>query len=450
MKIEVDGFLARHTSIVVGLGKTGVCCARYLAGLGDRVIVTDTRERPPGMSELHRSHPEIEMRLGGFDASVLSLADRLIVSPGVAMSEPFVQEAIRRNLTVTGDVALFAEAVTAPYICVTGSNGKSSVTTLLAAMMRASGRKVLAGGNLGIPALDLLRQPVPDYYVLEVSSFQLESSPGLSSAVAVVLNISPDHIDRHGNFESYVAAKASVYNGCGIAVYNRDDTRVSAMVQDKPVRISFGSDTPAAGQYGIINRRGTDWIARGQRLLATVSSLRLSGQHNVLNVLAALALGEAAGLSRPQMLSAAQAFRGLPHRTQWVSDAGSLTWINDSKGTNVGASVAAIESVRGKLVLIAGGDGKGADFSPLAEAMRRRGRAAVLLGKDAPLLDEILNPICPTRICSDMDTAVAAARELAQSGDTVMLSPACSSLDMYRNYEARGAAFVDAIKRCAA
>ncbi|MBT8130660.1 MAG: UDP-N-acetylmuramoyl-L-alanine--D-glutamate ligase [Gammaproteobacteria bacterium] len=450
MKIEVDSRQEKHTSIVVGLGKTGLSCARYLARLGDRVIVTDSRERPPGLGELRRLMPEVETRLGGFDEAVLGLADRLVVSPGVSLSEPFIQAAARRNVAVTGDIAFFAEEAEAPLICITGSNGKSTVTMLVAAMLRAANRKVLAGGNLGVPALDLLRQPLPDFYVLELSSFQLESTTGLASAVAAVLNLSADHIDRHGHLEAYANAKARIFESCGIGVFNRNDPAVAAMAENVPAKISFGADSPAVGQYGVISRRGTDWLARGQRLLAPVSSLKIQGRHNVENVLAALAIGKAIGLERETMLQTAQEFRGLPHRTQWVSDAASLVWINDSKGTNVGASVAAIESVRGRVVLIAGGDGKNADFAPLAEAMRRRGRAAVLMGKDAAKLEAILKPHCATQIAADMDAAVVAAMELAQHGDTVLLSPACSSLDMYNNYEARGDAFVSAIKRCAA
>ncbi|MBT8136654.1 MAG: UDP-N-acetylmuramoyl-L-alanine--D-glutamate ligase, partial [Gammaproteobacteria bacterium] len=309
-------------------------------------------------------------------------------------------------------------------------------------------RKVLAGGNLGVPALDLLKQPVPDFYVLELSSFQLERTGNLSAAVAAVLNISPDHIDRHGGVDAYIEAKTRVYDSCGIAVYNRDDERVAAMVADRLATLSFGINMPAVGQYGVISRRGTDWIARGPRLLAPVSSLKVVGAHNLANVLAAMAIGEAAGLPRDPMLQAAQEFRGLPHRTQVVADAAGMTWINDSKGTNVGASVAALESIRrGKIVLIAGGDGKDADFSPLVRVMHRRGRAAILLGKDAERLRELLAPHCQATVVDDMPAAVKAAAEAGSRGDTVLLSPACSSLDMYVNYEARGDAFVSAIRR---
>lgn len=448
MRIEVDSVAAGHTSIVVGLGKTGLACARYLASEGDRVIVTDTRERPPGMAELKRTQPEIELRLGGFDEAMLSLADRLVVSPGVSLQEPFIQAATQRNLKIVGDIELFAAAAQAPIIAVTGSNGKSTVTTLVAAMMRQAGRKVLAGGNLGVPALDLLKQPVPDFYVLELSSFQLERTEHLSAAVATVLNVSPDHIDRHGGIDAYADAKARVFESCDIAVYNRQDPRVVAMIEQKLATISFGTDDPPVGQYGVIRRRGSDWIARGSRLLAPTSGLKVIGTHNFANVLAALAVGEAAGLPREPMLAAAQEFRGLPHRTQCVADTAGMTWINDSKGTNVGASVAAIESVRrGKIVLIAGGDGKGADFAPLVRIMRRRGRAAILLGKDASLLQGLLAPHCESQVVADMPAAVAAAAITGRRGDTVLLSPACSSLDMYANYEARGDAFVDAIRR---
>ncbi len=447
MKIEVDSVLAKHTTIVVGLGKTGLSCARYLAEQGDRVIVTDSRERPPGMSELRRVRPDIEMRLGGFEESLLSLADRLVVSPGVSLDEPFIAAAIRRNLAISGDIDLFAAAADAPVVAVTGSNGKSTVTTLVAAMMRKAGRKVLSGGNIGVPALDLLKQPVPDYYVLELSSFQLDCSSKLAASVGTVLNVTADHLDRHGSLEAYAAAKARVYRNCGVAVYNRDDSRVVAMVEGQPASISFGLDAPAVGQYGVINRRNTSWIARGSRLLMPIRSLRVNGDHNVANVLAAMAVGEGAGLPRDAMLAAAQEFRGLPHRTQWVSDAGGLQWVNDSKGTNVGAAVAAIGSIRGRLVLVAGGDGKGADFAPMAEALHRKARAVVLLGKDADPLAELFGQRCPVRRVASMDEAVIAAAELAEAGDTVLLSPGCSSLDMYASFESRGDAFVAAIRR---
>ncbi|MBT8143093.1 MAG: UDP-N-acetylmuramoyl-L-alanine--D-glutamate ligase, partial [Gammaproteobacteria bacterium] len=314
-------------------------------------------------------------------------------------------------------------------------------------MLHAAGRKVLTGGNIGVPALDLLRQSPPDFYVLELSSFQLERTRSLNCRVAALINISRDHIDHHGSMEAYVAAKAAIFSDCGVAVYNRQDPLIADMIRPTQAAISFGLDSPAAGQYGVITRRGTAWLARGARLLVPTNTLKLPGPHNVANVLAALAVGEALGLGRESMVAAAQSFRGLPHRNQWVSDAGGLNWINDSKGTNVGATVAAIAAVRGRVVLIAGGDGKGADFAPLAEALGAHARGAVLLGKDAQLIAQALEGTCETRLVDSMPAAVEVAQTLAQPGDTVLLSPACSSLDMYANYEARGEAFINAIRR---
>lgn len=446
MKIEVDNQPGHHTSVVVGLGKTGLACARHLVGRGDRVIVIDSRERPPGLPDLRRTLPDVEVRLGGFDEGVLSLADRLIVSPGVSLREPFVAAALRRNLTVLGDIELFAVAARAPIVGITGSNGKSTVTELVAAILRQARRKVLTGGNIGIPALDLLREPEPELYLLELSSFQLERTRSLKCKVAAVLNVSRDHIDHHGDMDAYVAAKASIFDDCEVAVINRDDALVRDMPGSGQATMSFGAGEPAAGQYGLIRRGGQAWLARGARLLIPETGLRLIGRHNTTNVLAALAIGEALGIERQTMLESVQSFRGLPHRTQWVADTGGVKWINDSKGTNVGASVAAIESMRGAVVLIAGGDGKGADFAPLAEAMKRA-RGAILLGSDAARLEQVLQPVCPTHRASDMNQAVAIARQVARRGDTVLLSPACSSLDMFANYEARGDAFMNAVRR---
>lgn len=446
MRIEVDSAQQRHTSMVVGLGKTGLACARYLHEHGDRLIVVDSRERPPGLSDLRRLLPDTEVRLGGFDEGLLALADRLVVSPGVSLREPFVIAALRRNVEVIGDIELFARAARAPIVGITGSNGKSTVTSLVAAMLRDARRKVLAGGNLGVPALELLRQPQPDFYVLELSSFQLERTHSLRCRAAAVLNLSSDHIDHHGDMDTYAAAKARIFADCDVAIFNRQDALVSAMVGASQVAMSFGLDTPAAGQYGLVRRTGENWLARGARLLMPARDLQLFGRHNIANVLAALAVGEALGLERATTLESARKFRGLPHRTQWVSDHGGITWVNDSKGTNVGAAVAAVESVRSGLVLIAGGDGKGADFAPLAAALAERARAAVLLGADAERLEAALAGVCTVRRVDSMPEAVAAAAALARPGDTVLLSPACSSLDMYANFEARGDAFVAAVR----
>lgn len=434
--------LQRVTSVVVGLGATGLSCARYLHGIGDRVVVIDSRAEPPQLAALGAALPDCEVHLGAFDEAVLAGAHRLVVSPGVSLDEPLVRRARERGVEVCGDIELFARAAAVPVLGVTGSNGKSTVTTMLAAMLEGSGRRVLAGGNLGVPALDLLARPAPEYYVLELSSFQLERTDSLVCAAAAVLNLSPDHIDRHRDLDGYAAAKERIYRDCGVAVYNRDDARVAAMVSACARRVGFGRDAPASGDYGL--RDG--WLAFGRTRLMPVSQIPVRGSHNAINALAALALGAAVGAEHEGMLAALRGYRGLPHRMRLVAERGGIAWIDDSKATNVGAAVAAVRSLEGPIVLIGGGDGKGADFTPLAGALRGRVRAAVLLGRDAERLAAALAGVCDVHRVSDLDAAVVVAAKVARPGDTVLLSPACSSLDMFADYAQRGEAFARAVE----
>ena len=439
---------AAGTDVVLGLGVTGLSCARYLTALGRRVLVLDSRETPPGLKAAAARAPDAVIRTGELDVSLPADAARVVVSPGLALDLPVIAEARRRGLPVIGDIELFAEVVERPVVAITGSNGKSTVTTMLAAMAEESGRSVLAGGNLGVPALDLLLEPAPDLYALELSSFQLECTHSLRPAAAAVLNVSADHIDRHGTLEAYAAAKARVYEHAVHAVANREDPLVRAMIESHPDVVTFGLDAPAPGQFGLTaDRGGRPWLARGAERLMPIDELRLPGLHNAANALAALALGLASGIPLPPMLEALRHYRGLPHRTSRVSDRKGCAWINDSKATNVGAAVAAISGLPGTLVLIAGGDGKGADFAPLAAAARGRVRATVLLGRDADGIADALTGVCPTVKATDMNEAVEAAAALAMPGDTVLLSPACASTDMYVNYAARGEAFIRAIGR---
>lgn len=434
--------------LVVGLGKTGLSCARYLAARGVEVAVVDSREQPPALETLRQELPDVAVFTGGFEERVFAYAEQLVVSPGISLREPALAHAIERGVPVLGDIELFARAAQAPVIAITGSNGKSTVTSLVGEMARAAGFDVRVGGNLGTPALELLRESEPDLYVLELSSFQLETTASLQPAAAVVLNVSADHMDRYASLDEYAQAKRRIYLGARHLVLNRDDGLVRAMAVPDRACIWFGLEAPRSAQeYGLDCDADACWLARGEQRLLPEAALRIRGRHNVANALAALALAEAAGIDGGQALQVLREFPGLAHRAQWVAEQGGVSWFNDSKGTNVGATLAAVSGMPGKVVLIAGGDGKGADFSPLRAVLAEKGRAAVLIGRDAPRLEQALQGALPLVRAEDMDDAVRQAARLARPGDTVLLSPACASFDMFRNYEHRGDVFMEAVRR---
>ncbi len=444
----------KPNTLIVGLGKTGLSCARFLTAKGVPLAVTDSRAQPPGLIELQRNLPDIAVFVGGFDPTAFAAAQQLIVSPGVSLREPLIAEAILRGTPVLGDIELFARHAKAPVVAITGSNGKSTVTTLVAEMAKNAGRRVRAGGNLGMPALDLLDDSEPDLYVLELSSFQLETTASLNATAAVVLNISIDHMDRYHNMDEYIAAKERVYRGTGIMVLNADDAAVMPMAQSGRSIVSFGLSGPGyesgANHFGVIDSAGQAWLAQGTQPLMAVTDVRIKGLHNIANALAALALGNAVGLPMDAMLSTLRNFPGLAHRSQWVADLDGVAWYNDSKGTNVGATLAALQGMPGKVVLIAGGLGKDADFTPLRQAALEKARAIVLIGRDAPLIEAALNGVVPVAYATTMQDAVLHARHLSQSGDVVLLSPACASFDMFSGYEERGQIFTDAVLGLAA
>ncbi len=431
--------------LVAGLGTTGLSAARFLAQRGVSVAVADTRESPPGLATLQQEHPEVRVFVGVLPESALDDVAEVIASPGLDLDAPFFATARGRNIPIIGDIELFARVADAPILAITGSNGKSTVTSMVAALLKASGREARAGGNLGPAALDLIGEEAPDFYVLELSSFQLESVQTLAPAVAALLNISADHIDRHGNIATYTAAKARIFERCNIAVVNRDDARVMAL-RTKAMTVSFGFDEPAKEQFGLVEKGGEQWLARGSLPLLRVRELPLLGQHNVANALAALAITSAAGAPAQAAAQALRNFRGLPHRMQRVASVCGATWVNDSKGTNVGATVAAIRGLRGNLVLIAGGEGKDADFSELADAATGRVHSAVLIGRDARLLGDVLENRCTVHYAQSMDQAVQIAAHICNEGDTVLLSPACASFDMFTGYQERGDAFARAVR----
>lgn len=434
-------------AVIVGLGKTGVSAARHLLARGWQVAVTDSRREPPGRETLAALAPQVPCRFGGFDSSLLDGADIVVASPGVAPSESVLREATTRGLDVVGDIELFAREATAPVVGITGTNGKSTVTTLVGRMATRAGIRVAVGGNLGTPALDLLEQTAPALYVLEISSFQLDTTHSLRLRAGVVLNLSADHLDRYGDLATYGAAKARIYRDCETAVVNLDDPRVVQMTgAGQPVR-GFSIDLTRRADYGLIVDRGETWLAIAGEPVLAVSAMRIAGLHNVANALAALALGEASGLPRKAMLDELREFTGLPHRSQWVGERRGVRFINDSKGTNVGATLAAVAGMPGTLIVIAGGDGKGQDFSPLSPVFAERVRLAVLIGRDAPQLAAVLEGHCPVTTCTTLEEAVIASARHAQPGDTVLLSPACASLDMFRDYAHRGDAFAAAVER---
>ena len=446
-------------ALVVGLGKTGYSIARFLAAQGVAFAIADSRESPPLLAELRETLPDAAVFLGGFQSAAFTAATHVIVSPGVPLDIPAIADADRRGLPVLGDLDLFALMVKAPVLAITGSNGKSTVTTLAGMMAEAAGRKTRVGGNLGTPMLDLLDASA-ELYVLELSSFQLERSHFLEPVAATLLNISPDHMDRYPDLESYAATKRRIFQGWGRMVLNRDDPVVAGMaeagrdvvwfgVEEQPAEYALGridgdvEYQPAEYALGRID--GEEWLlARGEPLLKA-SEVRIRGRHNLANALAAVALCDAVDIPRQPMIEVLRRFGGLDHRMQRVAEIGGVVWVNDSKATNVGACQAALAGLEGKAVLLAGGDGKGADFSVLRPVVAEKVRALVLMGRDAPLLEQVLHDLVPVTRVENMAQAVQAARGLAQPGDTVLLTPACASLDQYKDYQERGRMFAEAV-----
>ena len=434
-------------ALVVGLGLSGLSSARYLARQGYAVTVADSRAQPPGLAALHVELPGVAVHTGAFDPVLFRDPGLLVVSPGVSLKEPVIAEASARGVEAVGDVELFARAAKAPVIAITGANGKSTVTSLVGEMGKEAGFDTAVGGNIGVPVLDLLRTPEPEVYVLELSSFQLETTTSLNARAATVLNISPDHMDRYASVDEYVSAKARIFRGDGLMVLNADDPAVMGMSLPGRSSVRFGAGPPMSDfDYGLREHGGELWLARGERLLLPASSVPIPGRHNLMNVLAAMALAEALHVPLDAMKRAVAKFQGLHHRTELVADRDGVKWVDDSKGTNVGATIAALSGMDAPVILIAGGDGKGADFSGLREPVAKCARAVILIGRDAPQIEKALGNAVPVTRASDMHAAVRAANRIAQPGDVVLLSPACASFDMFRNYEHRGQVFAQAVR----
>ncbi|TFH88091.1 UDP-N-acetylmuramoyl-L-alanine--D-glutamate ligase [Billgrantia azerbaijanica] len=441
----------RGVTLVVGLGLSGRAICRHLARQGVPFMVADTRSAPPGLAEFRAAHPGIEIHCGPLSALDLAEVAEVVLSPGVDPATPGLEGLADARHPATGEprlvgeIALFRRACHAPVAAITGSNAKSTVTTLLGEMAREAGRRVAVGGNLGTPALDLLAaQPDAELFVLELSSFQLETTPWLGAETAAFLNLSEDHLDRHGDIAGYRAAKLAIFRDARHGVVNAEEPLTWPEVP-LPALDRFTTAAPAPGEWGIARRDGRDWLMHGEAPLMPTQALRLAGRHNQANALAALAMGTRLGLPLAAMTAVLARFPGLPHRGETVATLAGVRWINDSKGTNVGATLAAIAglgpTLDGRLVLLAGGVGKGADFAPLAAPLARYGREAILFGADAERLAAALEGRVAISRVADLEAAMARAAAIAAPGDCVLLSPACASLDQFANYQARGDAF---------
>ncbi|SIT09477.1 UDP-N-acetylmuramoyl-L-alanine--D-glutamate ligase [Neptunomonas antarctica] len=456
--------------VVIGLGQTGLSCARYLAKKGLRFALVDTRDNPPNLDEIKTEFVGIDIRLGELDAVYLMQASELILSPGVSQQLPAIKAAVAGGVALIGDIDLFCREVSAPIVAITGSNAKSTVTTLVGEMAKTAGIDVGVGGNLGTPVLDMLTAGEQSLYVLELSSFQLETVHDLRAQVATVLNISPDHLDRYEGMQGYYQAKHRVFRGCRSAVENRDDALTHPLLPKGVELVGYRLSKPDLKVFGLIDEAesGSDvaveWLAIGNQKLMRSCDIKMPGRHNVANALAALALGRAVNIPMDAMLDTLKIFGGLEHRCQWVAKKNDLTFYNDSKGTNVGATVAALDGLGAglvagqRIVLIAGGDGKGADFDDLIVPVNRYVRAVVLIGQDAGKIRATLSDnqgavkaegmaktSANIRLENTLESAVQRAVNVALPGDIILLSPACASFDMFKGYADRGHQFVAAV-----
>jgi UDP-N-acetylmuramoylalanine--D-glutamate ligase len=443
--------LAGRRVLVLGLGDSGLSAANWAAAEGAAVRVADTRADPPRAGDFAGG----ELIAGRMDASLLEGVDLVCKSPGLALAEPVVLEAIARGIPVVGDIELFAWAVRArpgaKVLAVTGTNGKSTVAALTGHVLRAAGMDCEVAGNIGPAALAALqrrRDRPPAVWVLELSSYQLETTWSLAPDAAAMLNLSEDHLDRYSGLAEYAAAKARVFSGCRLQVLNRCDAASMAMLRAECAQITFGMDAPPMPEdFGLALEAGREWLVRGAQAFCRADALPLAGRHNVANALAACALAHAAGAPLAALAAGLASFRGLPHRVERVAERAGVLWVDDSKGTNVGAAVAALKGMGRPTVLIAGGEGKGQDFAPLAAAAGQYARAVLLIGRDAPRIEAALAAAgVAAERCASLEQAVARAAAIARPGDAVLLSPACASFDMFRDYAHRGRAFADAVR----
>ena len=442
-------------TLVVGLGKTGQSIARHLRRINAPFVVFDTRENPADLPVFKENFPDVDVFLQYLPESIYSHLIEVISSPGVAYDDPVLEKARALNIPVIGDIECLARIVTAPVVAITGTTGKSTVTTLVGMMAMLAGQRVAVAGNIGTPVLDFLSEGIAyDVWVLELSSFQLDLTMSLTPSAGTILNVSPDHLDRHHTYEAYAHAKQRVYRGAGVLLYNREDEQTypdACYLMDGVHIISYGLDAPEHDDcWGIlVDHAGVSWLARGEKAVLPVDALRIKGRHNWLNAIAACALAEAIHVPEHVMIEVLTQFPGLAHRCQWVRTLDEVVWINDSKGTNIGAALSAIEGIgsamSGQIVLIAGGQGKGADFSLLRPVMQSFVRTVILIGQDADALEVALSDLLPIVRAESLAQAIQCAKAQAHAGDVVLLSPACASLDMFNDFNHRGEVFTDLV-----
>ncbi len=438
--------LNRETAkvLIVGLGKTGLSVAYYLRQLGLQFAIVDSRDKPPFNDDLLAEMPDIPVFTGGFDQMAFDVATHIVVSPGVSMDEPMIKQALAQGIQALSDIDLFACSVEVPVVAITGSNGKSTVTTMLGAMAKAEGKCVAVGGNLGTPALDLLDDAV-EVYILELSSFQLERTTQLNAVAATVLNVSADHLDRYVDIDAYAEQKQKVFAGDGVVLINVDDPYVVAMPEEGRDMLTFGLEKSA--DYSVLATPKGDFLAVHGRAILGVNELKVVGTHNQANALAALALGTVIGLSEMAMCTALRSYKGLKHRMQLVADINGVQWVNDSKATNIGACIAALQGFKkSNVVLIAGGDCKGADMQELVPMVTEKVKALLLIGKDGALIKQVMHDAITVYDAGSLKKAVKKAVKIAEPGDTVLLSPACASLDQFANYQERGKFFASQVQ----
>ena len=436
-----------YDAVIVGLGKTGLSCFRYLSNQGLNVAITDSREEPPELLELKAEFESASVYLGQINEQVLLASDQIILSPGVSLDNKSIKLSIENNIPVFGDIELFCQKAQAPIIAVSGSNGKSTVTTIVAEMTRLAGLKTYVGGNIGIPALDLLSDSTPDLYVLELSSFQLETTYSLNAHASVVLNVSSDHMDRYSSLKDYVNTKKRIYSGQGLMVLNKDEEYIHSIIDSKRDTIYFSLGAPEGENFGLINHNNEVWLSQGNEKIINKNQLKIKGEHNISNALAAMALAGSVNVPTNIMADVLKNFTGLEHRCQLVREIDNVSWYNDSKATNVGACIASITGLceLGNIILIAGGDSKGADLSGLNPIVKKYIKRVFLFGIDANKLADVMGSDVDKEFVNNMNEAVKGASKIADSDDIVLLAPACSSLDMYKNYQQRGDAFISAI-----
>ena len=436
-----------YDAVIVGLGKTGLSCFRYLSNQGLNVAITDSREEPPELLELRAEFESASVYLGQINEQVLLASDQIILSPGVSLDNKSIKLSVENNIPVFGDIELFCQKAQAPIIAVSGSNGKSTVTTIVAEMTRLAGLKTYVGGNIGIPALDLLSDSSPDLYVLELSSFQLETTYSLNAHASVVLNVSPDHMDRYSSLKDYANTKKRIYSGQGLMVLNKDEEYIHSIMDSKRDTIYFSLGAPEGENFGLINHNNEVWLSQGNEKIINKNQLKIKGEHNISNALAAMALAGAVNVPTNIMADVLKNFTGLEHRCQLVREIDNVSWYNDSKATNVGACIASITGLceLGNIILIAGGDSKGADLSGLNPIVKKYIKRVFLFGIDANKLADVMGSDVDKEFVNNMNEAVKGASKIADPDDIVLLAPACSSLDMYKNYQQRGDAFISAI-----